>query len=400
MQLYNMQYCDKKNKRQFTAMRKKHIVAFSALFQEMFLSKDIFLVPYYIAKETGGELTYYYINNLGNTEIPQQHRGATLLHVETKNEAMAMMKTIVRNARKIDVLFINGSSAKHMTAVFLYKKINPNGKVIIFGDMEAPQAKELYMNGFMYSSGFSGKIKKLLTNFFFHNVTYIVANTEAHGYMERLFVRNGWSGLLHFYPLVDDEKFNSFGITRKTFAEKENIMVCVGRIGNYQKNIEMLLEALHKVDLKDWKIYMIGPITNSFNLNDGGNFQKRIDDFFDECPQHRDKLIFTGMIYDQKTLFEYYNRAKILLMTSRHEGFANVYSQAAAMGCFIVSTDVGGADVCSNYWAFGEKLPQENSDALADVLEKITSGEHLFQITNELAFDELCYSKNICKLIL
>ena len=381
-------------------MRKKHIVAFSALFQEMFLSKDIFLVPYYIAKETGGELTYYYINNLGNTEIPQQHRGATLLHVETKNEAMAMMKTIVRNARKIDVLFINGSSAKHMTAVFLYKKINPSGKVIVFGDMEAPQAKELYMNGFMYSTGFSGKIKKLLTNFFFHNVTYIVANTEAYGYMERLFMRNGWSGLLHFYPLVDDEKFNSFGITRKTFAEKENIMVCVGRIGNYQKNTEMLLEALHKVDLKNWKIYMIGPITNSFNLNDGGDFQKRIDDFFEKCPQHKEKLIFTGMIYVQKTLFEYYNRAKILLMTSRHEGFANVYSQAAAMGCFIVSTDVGGADVCSNYWAFGEKLPQENSDALAGVLEKITSGEYLFQITNELAFDELCYSKNICKLIL
>ena len=394
----NMQYCNKKNKRQFTAMRKKHIVAFSALFQEMFLSKDIFLVPYYIAKETGGELTYYYINNLGNTEIPQQHRGATLLHVETKNEAMAMMKTIVRNARKIDVLFINGSSAKHMTAVFLYKKINPSGKVIIFGDMEAPQAKELYMNGFMYSTGFSGKIKKLLTNFFFHNVTYIVANTEAHGYMERLFVRNGWSGLLHFYPLVDDEKFNSFGITRKTFAEKENIMVCVGRIGNYQKNTEMLLEALHKVDLKDWKIYMIGPITNSFNLNDGGNFQKRIDDFFDECPQHRDKLIFTGMIYDQKTLFEYYNRAKILLMTSRHEGFANVYSQAAAMGCFIVSTDVGGADVCSNYWAFGEKLPQENSEALADVLEKITSGDYDFPIEKALSFDEMCYSTNIGKI--
>ena len=144
-------------------MRKKHIVAFSALFQEMFLSKDIFLVPYYIAKETGGELTYYYINNLGNTEIPQQHRGATLLHVETKHEAMAMMKTIVRNARKIDVLFINGSSAQHMTAVFLYKKINPSGKVIVFGDMEAPQAKELYMNGFMYSTGFSGKINPTFT---------------------------------------------------------------------------------------------------------------------------------------------------------------------------------------------------------------------------------------------
>lgn len=381
-------------------MRKKQIVAFSALFQEMFLSKDIFLVPYYIAKETGGELTYYYINNLGNTEIPQQHRGATLLHVETRNEAMAMMKTIVRNARKIDVLFINGSSAKHMTAVFLYKKINPRGKVIVFGDMEAPQAKELYKNNFMYSTGFSGKIKKFLTNFFFHNVTYIVANTEAHGYMERLFMRNGWSGLLHFYPLVDDEKFNSFGITRKTFTEKENIMVCVGRIGNYQKNTEMLLEALHKVDLKDWKIYMIGPITNSFNLNDGGDFQKRIDDFFDECPQHRDKLIFTGMIYDQKTLFEYYNRAKILLMTSRHESWGNVFSEAAAFGCYILSTDVGGATFASNDWKFGYKLKQEDSNGLANAIYSIVNGTISIDARYELIYESLNYSYTVNKLLL
>ena len=87
-----------------------------------------------------------------------------------------------------------------------------------------------------------------------------------------------------------------------------------------------------------------------------------------------------------------------MLMTSRHEGFANVYSQAAAMGCFIVSTDVGGADVCSNYWAFGEKLPQENSEALADVLEKITSGDYDFPIEKALSFDEMCYSTNIGKI--
>ena len=309
-----------------------------------------------------------------------------------------MMKTIVRNARGIDVLFINGSSAVHMTAVFLYKKLNPNGKVIVFGDMEAPQAKELYQNGFMYSHGLTGKIKEWLTNFFFHNVKYIVANTEAYGYMEQLFRKKGWKGLLHFYPLVDDEKFFSYGLARKKFSDKENIMVCVGRIGNYQKNTEMLLDALRKVDLKDWKIYMIGPITSSFNLNDGGDFPKKIESFFEECPQHMDKLIFTGMIYDQKTVFEYYNRAKVLLMTSRHEGFANVFSQAAAMGCYIVSTDVGGADVCSNNWAYGDQLPQEDSDALAEIIQKITSGDYDFPKDKALSFDEMCYSKNIRKL--
>ena len=379
-------------------MRKKHVVAFSAIFQEMFLSKDIFLVPYYIAKETGGELTYYYVTNLGNTEIPQHHRGATLLRADARNEATAMIKTIVRNARGIDVLFINGSSAVHMTTVFLYKKLNPNGKVIIFGDMEAPQAKELYQNGFMYSHGLTGKIKEWLTNFFFHNVTYIVANTEAYGYMEQLFRKKGWTGLLHFYPLVDDEKFFSYGLKRKSFAEKENIMVCVGRIGNYQKNTEMLLDALRKVDLKDWKIYMIGPITSGFDLKKGIDFQQVIDKFFKDYPHHKDKLMFTGMIYDQKTVFEYYNRAKILLMTSRHEGFANVFSQAAAMGCYIVSTDVGGADVCSNNWAYGEQLPQEDSDALAEIIQKITSGDYDFPKDKALSFDEMCYSKNIRKL--
>ena len=374
------------------------ILAYAYQFQEMFLPKDIFLIPYYICKELGRKCKYLYTQNLGKTEIPKLHRGVTIERTKNKNVWNVFLKEILTHAKDIDVLFLTGSSAVHMFATFLYKKINPQGKVVVFGDMEEPQAQELNQNGFHYSGGLAGLIKDKLTDYFFRHVTYLVANTAAYHLMDDLCQRKHWTGLLHFYPCLDDEKFESYGLMRKPFTEKENVIVCVGRIGCYQKNTEMLLEALHKVDLKDWKIYMIGPITNSFNLNDGGNFQKRIDDFFDECPQHRDKLIFTGMIYDQKTLFEYYNRAKILLMTSRHEGFANVYSQAAAMGCFIVSTDVGGADVCSNYWAFGEKLPQEDSDALAEVIEKITSGDYDFPIEKALSFDEMCYSTNIGKI--
>lgn len=97
--------------------------------------------------------------------------------------------------------------------------------------------------------------------------------------MADLCERKHWNGLLHFYPCLDDEKFESYGLKRKPFTEKENIMVCVGRIGCYQKNTEMLLNALRKVDLKDWKIYMLGPITSSFNLNEDDNFQKTIDTF-------------------------------------------------------------------------------------------------------------------------
>lgn len=376
------------------------VLAYAYQFQEMFLSKDIFLIPYYIAKELGGECKYLYTQNLGNTEIPRKHRGVSIERTQHRNVWKVFLLEIVAHAKDIDVLFLTGSSAVHMLAAFLYQKRNPKGKVVVFGDMEEPQARELNQNGFHYSGGLAGWVKDKLTDYFFRHVTYLVANTAAYRLMAELCERKHWTGLLHFYPCLDDEKFLLYGLKRMPFAEKENVMVCVGRIGCHQKNTEMLLEALRKVDLKDWKIYMLGPVTSSFDLNEGGDFQKVIDKFFEECPQHRGKLVFTGMVYDQKTVFEYYNRAKVLLMTSRHEGFANVYSQAAALGCYVVSTDVGGADVCSRDWRFGVKLEQEDSDGLAHVLIGIVDGVRVIPVDETLGFDEMSYSYRVNTVLL
>ena len=376
------------------------ILAYASQFQEMFLSKDIFLIPYYICKELGGKCKYLYTQNLGNTEIPKLHRGVTIERTKNKNVWKVFLKEILTHAKDIDVLFLTGSSAVHMFATFLYKKMNPQGKVVVFGDMEEPQAKELNQNGFHYSGGLAGWIKEKLTDYFFRHVTYLVANTAAYHLMADLCERKHWNGLLHFYPCLDDEKFESYGLKRKPFAEKENVMVCVGRIGCYQKNTEMLLNALRKTDLKDWKIYMLGPITSSFDLKEGGDFQKVIDQFFEECPWYKERLIFTGMVYDQKTVFEYYNRAKVLLATARHEGFANVYSQAAALGCYVISTDVGGADVCSNDWKYGIKLNQNDSVGLANVLADLVCGK--LEVPEEYAipFAEMSYSYRVKRVLL
>lgn len=376
------------------------ILAYASQFQEMFLSKDIFLIPYYICKELGGKCKYLYTQNLGNTEIPKLHRGVTIEQTKNKNVWKVFLKEILTHAKDIDVLFLTGSSAVHMFATFLYKKMNPQGKVVVFGDMEEPQAKELNQNGFHYSGGLAGWIKEKLTDYFFRHVTYLVANTAAYHLMADLCERKHWNGLLHFYPCLDDEKFESYGLKRKPFAEKENVMVCVGRIGCYQKNTEMLLNALRKTDLKDWKIYMLGPITSSFDLKEGGDFQKVIDQFFEECPWYKERLIFTGMVYDQKTVFEYYNRAKVLLMTSRHESWGNVYSEAAALGCYILSTDVGGATLCSNDWKFGYRLKQENIGDLAKAIKEVVEGKVDMNEEMSISYYDLCYSNLVNKKLL
>lgn len=376
------------------------VLAYRYDFQEMYFTKDVFLVPYYMGRELKMPVEYIYTQNLGNTTLPTEYRGAKIICTKGRNEFLNLLRYVVLQSLVIDVLFFNGSSAVHMFAVWFYKHINKHGKVVIFGDMEKPLAEEFSSNEFHYSSGISGWIKDRLVNYFFNNVTYIVANTEAYKIMDDLCKRKHWKGLLHFYPCLDDEMFHEYGMARKSWNEKEKIMVCVGRIGNHQKNTEMLLEALKNVDLKDWKIYMIGPVTSSFDLKEEGDFQRKIDAFLEEYPQNKDKLIFTGMIYDQKVLFDYYNRAKVLLSTARHEGFANVYSQAAAFGCYIVSTDVGGADVCSNNWRYGTKLKQEDSDYLTYALIQIVNGDADMNDLNSLSFADMSYSERVRNVLL
>lgn len=89
-----------------------------------------------------------------------------------------------------------------------------------FGDMEEPQARELNQNGFHYSGGLAGYVKDKLTDYFFRHVTYLVANTAAYQLMDDLCQRKHWTGLLHFYPCLDDEKYLSYGLSRKSFFGK------------------------------------------------------------------------------------------------------------------------------------------------------------------------------------
>lgn len=358
----------------------------------MYFSKDVFLIPYYIAKVTDGYLEFLYHTNLGDTDIPNVYRNAKIQKTRIWNETLSLLWSILLRARNANILFIIGSSAKHMLAVWLYKMLNPKGRVVVFGDMEPSQAKEFAMTGFVLSSGFFGYLKRILTEFFFNHVTYIVANTEAYQIMKELCIKKKWKGLLHFYPCLDDELFFKYGFRRTPYSKKENIILYVGRIGNYQKNSEMLLKALENVNLKEWRIFMIGPITSSFDLKEEGSFKEEVDSFFERNPHLRSNLIFTGAIYNSKEIFSYYNRAKVLLMTSRHESWGNVYSEAAALGCYIISTDVGGATLCSNNWQFGTKVEQEDINGLSKVLQAIIDGDIEADESKAIPIENLSYS--------
>lgn len=376
---------------------KKKVLAYSVDFQRMYFNKDLFMIPYYVARGKGLPLEFCYGFNMGDCNIPNSYRGVQLRtsnrkKVSNLHEFLDIFRFILPQASNIDTLFVVGISFLHLLRIWIFKKINKDANVLIFGDMEPQQASDIVSTDFYRKKSIIGSIKQKLADFCFNNSILLVANPESFKIMKTIYEKRKWEGLVHFYPCLDDELCNQLSIQQKAWDEKENIIVCVGRIGCYQKNTEMILNALQNVDLKDWKIYMIGPITATFDVSKDNGFQKIIDQFFIENPKHVGKLIFTGPILDTKTVLEFYNRAKVLLMTSRHESYGNVYSEAAAMGCYIVSTDVGGASLTSNNWEFGTKIEQENSKELSEKLTDIVNNRVTINPQNMIKKEKILYS--------
>ena len=65
-------------------------------------------------------------------------------------------------------------------------------------------------------------------------------------------------------------------------------------------------------------------------------------------PGKRDNVIFTGLI-SQKEKYEYYDRSRVLVLTSRHESFAFVLVEGVYMKNYVVSTNVGWAEDMQDY---------------------------------------------------
>lgn len=118
--------------------------------------------------------------------------------------------------------------------------------------------------------------------------------------------------------------------------EKENIILTVGRLGTYEKNNELLLESIKRVNpvlLKNWHVYFVGPVTEDFKVY--------VEEFLKDNEAIRDRIVFTGAITDRTELYSLYARSKIMCMTSRTESFCIATAEGMYFGCVPVLTDYG-----------------------------------------------------------
>lgn len=149
----------------------------------------------------------------------------------------------------------------------------------------------------------------------------------------------------------------------------------------------MLLRALERIDLRGWKVFLIGPICELF--------QKDIDDFYMKYPSKKEQVLFTGPIYDKKQLWEYYNKAKVFVLTSKFESFALVLNEAKRFRNYLISTPVGAFyDLCDN-GRLGTSVSQNADEELAKRLNEVILGELEINVYNDNDVTSLSWERMV-----
>lgn len=335
------------------------------------LIKDVGQIPYFMFKtqEYDGELVSYQ-NSPDYPYLKNEVSGLKLTFIPNNGRIFGFEKSVAmflfKQSKSIEVLNLFHFKRENFIYLLIYKILNPKGKSYVKLDIDILFFKNY--NSFFFSNyKLKNGLLKILCNWIFKLTDVFSVETED----ARLYLLKVYPELnekLICIPNGVDSDFLDRNINLKTFEEKENLIITVGRIGTFQKNTELLLEALKKVNLNKWKVYIIGPIEE--------NFQNYIDKFFKENPQFKGKVIFNGSITDRKELLDWYNSAKIFCLTSRFEGFPIVFPEALYFGNYIITSPISSARHITNNDEFGKVVKAEAS-AFASAIQDFIAQDFL-----------------------
>lgn len=351
-------------------MAKKRL-SYLFYFNDNIAGKDMFLVPMYLAEQIGAEAEIVFPKWEDNKHLTGYYRGVKLTPIKSDSRfhstfwsERAMTWWLIKNARKTDVLFLFWINKRNILYSLLYKMLNPKGISYIKAD-GAPfvVSKETLVK----------RIKCKILDFLYRYVDIVSVETES------LFdnaQKGCYGNLLKGKTLLvsnafDYKMFDELNITKKNFGEKENIIITVGRIGDYYKNSEFMLEVLDGLSLGDWEFHFIGPVEQ--------DFIPKYEAFCKRNPDSASKVKLIGGIYDRRKLWEQYNKAKVFVLTSRKEGMACVYSEALAFGDYIVTTDVSSAEDITDHQRVGTIIAQGDAESFRRRLRYIMDNQDILE---------------------
>lgn len=329
--------------------------------ENMHIVKEIGLIPW------GMHQYYGYDSSLllfENEEYPnlKYTEGLNCVYVKKGNvkKSVSAFLWMCKYAKEIDILHMFYQCNYTQISIFIYLMLNRKGLVYIHFDNDQTDYQTYAID--MAQKG----IKKVFQKIYFEKLIYSKINQKRilwgtqNKDAEKAVKGNFPYKNVAYVPdgFLDNEKWD-----KVQFDSKQNIILTVGRIGTAQKRTDLLLEAFLKIcrGQSDWKLKLIGPIEPSF--------QPYINNFFQKYPEIKNRIEFTGPIYDRDTLNKEYEDAKIFCLSSDYESFGIAAAEALNRGCALVLSSYAAAFDITDNKRYGEIFEIGNVNELAEKLE-------------------------------
>lgn len=326
-----------------------------------YLAKDMCAFPYYLSMYYQWQCTFAYFTEdgfqLANAEFEKycklQYLGQTGNYEKQKRLAAEYLR---QHAKEYDVLCFFYYGGATYSLARLAKKINPKIKVYSKLDMSE--------DGFshFYDGTFFRKLKTINELWKSRKVDlFTVENHYFYSVLKNNFI---FKNRIEWLPNGVSLLGISDDVVNKPMTKK-NVIVSVGFLGTHQKNQQMLVQAMERVNeslFQDWQVLLIGQDTTNFTEYLQGEYEK----------YHwlREHVHILGLINDREKLYQIYAESKILCVTSRWEGFSLVPGEAMYFGVYPVLTNFGTViEDVTCHRKYGTVVPSEDVDALVTALE-------------------------------
>ncbi len=326
---------------------------------QIHFTKDPGAYAYSLSKYAGWDAEYAYFNkekirdNCFEKYCKLIYLGA---EQDYNKEYLLVVEWFKENIHNYDVLMLFNYGGNTYKTANAAKKYNSHIKVYAKLDMNK--------NGFshFYDGTLSRKIKAAIEIVKNRNIDLFTVENKY--YFNVLNEEWPFRGRIKYLPnCVSLQKIDMKVLES---IKKENIIITVGRLGDWHKHNELLVEAIEHFseDIKGkWKVYFVGPTTKAFDeyINKKLNGSEVLNEI----------ICLKGPVMDRMKLYELYARSKIFVLTSRSESFGIAAIESMYFGCYPILTDYGTIvkDI-TNDGIYGDVISQNDCELLADDIIK------------------------------
>lgn len=315
------------------------------------LVKDCGLIPYLLYKNHGCEVRM--VGAKGEDYSYQSLISGVTMEFLRDGKVETKVSYIREHAAEIDLLILRGCHVTNFEPAYAYRQERPDGKIYVGLD-----ANSFWMDGLDWENAYFQR---------FMNCCDVIA---ASGRQMQDYLNSKWPWKIAYVP----NGYYSFGQDQKRlpFAQRENVILTVGRLGTQQKATHIMLEAfaLAAERIPGWRLRLVGTIEPEF--------QEYIDAYMARSPKLCGRVEFVGPIQERAALLDEYRRARIFTLSSEIEGGTpNVVAEALNAGCVMAVTRFDACMEATDNERCGRVADIDDSEALAEVYVELATAENL-----------------------